>query len=344
MAVVSMNYLLEAGVHFGHQTKRWNPKMKEYIFTARDDIHIIDLQKTVRYIEEAYDVLKGIAENGGKVLFVGTKKQAQEAVKEEAERTKMFYVNERWLGGTLTNFKTIRRSINYLMSIEKMEQDGTFDKLPKKEVIKIKKEYEKLNKNLCGIRDMVKLPEAIVIVDPKKEINAIREARRLNIPVFGLVDTNCDPDDVDYLIPANDDAIRAVKLVIGVLNNAVAEVTGAPMIDFLTEEDKGHAKREVRVEKEVEKVEEKVIEEVKEEVIVKEEKPVVKKATKKVVAEKKPAKKTTKKVVVKEEKKTVKKVATKKVEEKPKKVAVKKTVKKVVAEKKPAKKTTKKEK
>ena len=240
MTVVSMSYLLEAGVHFGHQTKRWNPKMKEYIFTARDDIYIIDLQKTAKAIEEAYAELHKIAENGGKVLFVGTKKQAQEAAKEEAERTNMFYVNERWLGGTLTNFRTIRKRINRLDEIEKMEKDGVFEQLPKKEVIKIRKEYEKLNKYLCGIRNMKKVPEALIIVDPRKEINAIKEARRLHIPVFGIVDTNCDPDDVDYVIPANDDAIRAVKVVMGVLNNAAAEVYGCPMIDFITEDDKNN--------------------------------------------------------------------------------------------------------
>lgn len=270
MAVVSMSYLLEAGVHFGHQTKRWNPKMKEYIFTSRDDIYIIDLQKTARKIEEAYKALRKIAENGGKVLFVGTKKQAQEAAKEEATRTSMYYINERWLGGTLTNFKTIRKRTNRLDEVEKMEKDGTFEALPKKEVIKILREYEKLNKYLCGIREMRKLPEALIIVDPRKELNAIKEARKLGIPVFGLVDTNCDPDDVDYVIPANDDAVRAVKLVIGVLNNAVAEVTGAPMIDFLTEEDKNRFSKEPKenaVEKvepiKVEVVEEKKIEEVK---------------------------------------------------------------------------------
>ena len=259
MTVVSMSYLLEAGVHFGHQTKRWNPKMKEYIFTARDDIYIIDLQKTVKLIEEAYAELKKICENGGKILFVGTKKQAQEAAKEEAERTNMFYVNERWLGGTLTNFRTIKKRINRLDEIEKMEKDGVFEQLPKKEVIKIRKEYEKLNKYLCGIRNMKKVPEALIIVDPRKEINAIKEARRLHIPVFGIVDTNCDPDDVDYVIPANDDAIRAVKVVMGVLNNAAAEVYGCPMIDFITEDDKNNrpkkekneAKEEVKnVEKE----------------------------------------------------------------------------------------------
>lgn len=241
MAVVSMSYLLEAGVHFGHQTKRWNPKMKEYIFTARDDIYIIDLQKTAKKIEEAYKVLSVIAQDGGKVLFVGTKKQAQDAAKEEALRSSMYYVVERWLGGILTNFKTIRKRVGRLTQIENMEKEGIFNLLPKKEVIKIRKEYEKLNKNLAGIREMRKLPEALIIVDPRKEINAIREARKLNIPVFGIVDTNCDPDDVDYVIPANDDAIRAVKLVLGVLNNAIVEANGGQMIDYLTEEDKNKA-------------------------------------------------------------------------------------------------------
>ena len=243
MTVVSMSYLLEAGVHFGHQTKRWNPKMKEYIFTARDDIYIIDLQKTQKLIEEAYAEIKKICENGGKVLFVGTKKQAQEAAKEEAERTNMFYVNERWLGGTLTNFRTIRKRINRLDEIEKMEKDGVFEQLPKKEVVKIRKEYEKLNKYLGGIRNMKKVPEALIIVDPRKEINAIKEARRLHIPVFGIVDTNCDPDDVDYVIPANDDAIRAVKVVMGALNNAVAEVYGCPIVDLITEDEKKEPKK-----------------------------------------------------------------------------------------------------
>ncbi len=242
MAVVSMSYLLEAGVHFGHQTKRWNPKMKEYIFTARDDIYIIDLQKTAKKIEEAYEALRDIAANGGKVLFVGTRKQAQEAVKEEALRTDSFYVNERWLGGTLTNFKTIRRRVKRLEQIEKMEKDGVFDLLPKKEVVHIKKEYAKLNKLLAGIRDMYKLPQAMVIVDPSKEDIAIREARKLKIPVFGIVDTNCDPDMVDYVIPANDDAIRSVKLIIGVLGNAIAEANGGKLNDYVNgnpKEEKG---------------------------------------------------------------------------------------------------------
>ncbi len=238
MAVVSMSYLLEAGVHFGHQTKRWNPKMKEYIFTSRDDIYIIDLQKTAKMIDEAYQALKEIAANGGKVLFVGTRKQAQEAIKEEALRSESYYVTERWLGGTLTNFKTIRKRVKRLEEIEKMEQDGTFEVLPKKEVIGLKKEYDKLNKVLAGIRDMNKLPDALYIVDPSKEVNAIREARRLHIPVFGIVDTNCDPDMVDYVIPGNDDAIRAVKLITSVMANAIVEANGGKVIDYVTEEDK----------------------------------------------------------------------------------------------------------
>ena len=243
MTVVSMNYLLEAGVQFGHQKRRWNPKMKEYIFTTRDDIYIIDLQKTVKKLEEAYNAMKEIAANGGKVLYVGTKKQAQEAAEECATRTGMYFVNERWLGGTLTNFKTIRSRIRRMEEIEKMETDGTFEALPKKEVIKIKKEYEKLNKNLRGIREMKKLPQAMVIVDPRKEDIAIKEARILGIPVFGIVDTNCDPDMVDYVIPANDDAVRSVKLLIGVLTNAIAEANGNEVIDFVSEDDKAKAEK-----------------------------------------------------------------------------------------------------
>ena len=243
MTVVSMSYLLEAGVHFGHQKRRWNPKMGEYIYTSRDDIYIIDLQKTSKKIEEAYEAMKKIAENEGKVLFVGTKKQAQEAAEESALRTDMYFVNERWLGGTLTNFKTIRSRVKRMEEIEKMEQDGTFDLLPKKEVLGIKKEYDKLNKNLRGIREMKKLPDALVIVDPRKEEIAIREARKLNIPVFGVVDTNCDPDMVDYVIPGNDDAVRSVKLMIGALTNAIAEVNGKEVIDYLTEEDKNKANK-----------------------------------------------------------------------------------------------------
>ena len=238
MSVVSKNVLLEAGVHFGHQTKRWNPKMKEYIFTAREGIYIIDLQKTVKKIEEAYVALREIAQNGGKVIFVGTKKQAQEASMEEAIRSDSYYVTERWLGGTLTNFRTIKRRIGYLDQVEKMEANGTLDVLPKKEVIKIKKEYDKLNSYFCGIRNMKKLPDAMIITDPKKEYIAIKEARKLGIPVFGIVDTNCDPDLVDYVIPANDDAVRAVKIILGVLANAINEGTDREMVDFLTDDDK----------------------------------------------------------------------------------------------------------
>ena len=245
MAVVSMSYLLEAGVHFGHQTKRWNPKMKEYIYTSRDDIYIIDLQKTAKKIDEAYTALKEIVANGGKVLFVGTRKQAQEAIKEEALRSGSYYVTERWLGGTLTNFKTIRRRIRRLEEIEKMEADGTFDLLPKKEVIGLKKEYAKLDNLLCGIREMNKLPQAIYIVDPSKEEIAIREARKLNIPVFGIVDTNCDPDMVDYVIPANDDAIRAVKLITSVMANAIIEANGGEIIDYSSDKNKEENATEV---------------------------------------------------------------------------------------------------
>ena len=245
MTVVSMNYLLEAGVHFGHQTKRWNPKMKEYIFTSRDDIYIIDLKKTAEKIEEAYAALKTIAENGGKVLFVGTRKQASDAIKEEALRSQSYYVSERWLGGTLTNFRTIRKRVKRLEEIENMEKNGTFDLLPKKEVIGLKKEYEKLNKVLCGIRDMYKLPSALFIVDPSKEYIAIREARKLGIPVFGIVDTNCDPDDVDYVIPGNDDAIRAVKLITGVMANAIVEANGGELVDYVSTDDKAKDDAEI---------------------------------------------------------------------------------------------------
>ena len=250
MTVVSMSYLLEAGVHFGHQKRRWNPKMKEFIYTSRDDIYIIDLQKTVKQIEEAYAELKKIASNGGTVLYVGTKKQAMEAMEENAKRTNMFFVNERWLGGTLTNFRTIRSRIKRLEEIEKMEENGVFEALPKKEVIKIRKEYEKLNKNLRGIRDMKKLPSALIIVDPRAEETAIKEARKLKIPVFGIVDTNCDPDMVDYVIPANDDAVRAVKLVINALTNAVAEVNGNEIIDCVSPEDIKKAQRKEEKQKE----------------------------------------------------------------------------------------------
>lgn len=236
MAVVSKSYLLEAGVHFGHQTKRWNPKMKEFIFTSRDDIYIIDLQKTVDKLEEAYAELLKVCENGGKALFVGTKKQAQEACIEEATRCGGYYMTTKWLGGTLTNFKTIRERINRIEDIENMTKDGKLELLPKKERIKINKEYDKLNKILCGIREMKKLPQAVIIVDPRIEMNAIREAKRLNIPVFGIVDTNSDPDVVDYVIPGNDDAVRSVKVLLGVLANAVCEANNLPLEDYITEE------------------------------------------------------------------------------------------------------------
>lgn len=223
MAVISMKQLLEAGVHFGHQTRRWNPKMKRYIFTERNGIYIIDLQKTVKKVEEAYNFIKQISEDGGRVLFVGTKKQAQESVKAEAERAGQFYVNQRWLGGILTNYKTISKRIKRISEIEKMEEDGLFEVLPKKEVVELKKEYDRLNKFLGGIREMKSMPQALFVVDPRKERNAIAEARKLNIPIVGIVDTNCDPDEIDYVIPANDDAIRAVKLLTGKMADAILE-------------------------------------------------------------------------------------------------------------------------
>ena len=223
MAVVSMKQLLEAGVHFGHQTRRWNPKMAEYIYMERNGIYIIDLQKTVKKLEEAYSFVRSIAENGQSVLFVGTKKQAQDAVKEEAERVGMFYVNARWLGGMLTNFKTMRTRVERLAQLKKMQEDGTFDMLPKKEVIKLLHEMEKLEKYLGGVKEMKKLPGALFVVDPRKEHNAIAEARKLHIPIVAIVDTNCDPDEVDYVIPGNDDAIRAIRLISATMANAVVE-------------------------------------------------------------------------------------------------------------------------
>ena len=223
MAVVAMKQLLEAGVHFGHQTRRWDPKMAEYIFQARNGIHIIDLQKTSKKIDEAYEFLKEQAEEGKTVLFVGTKKQAQECVKEAAEKSGMYYVDQRWLGGMLTNFDTIRTRVQRLKDLEKMQEDGTFDVLPKKEVILLKKEMEKLEKNLGGIKEMDQIPGVIFLVDPKKEHIAILEAKKLGIPVIGLVDTNCNPEEVDYAIPGNDDAIRAVKLITDVMANAIIE-------------------------------------------------------------------------------------------------------------------------
>ncbi len=223
MAVVSMKQLLEAGVHFGHHTRRWNPKMAEYIFTERNGVYIIDLQKTVKKIEEAYDFVRQLAEDGETVLFVGTKKQAQDSIREEAERVGMYYVNARWLGGMLTNFTTIKTRIDRLAQLRKMEEDGTFDLLPKKEVIKLNLEIERLEKYLGGIKDMKKLPGALFIVDPRKERNAVAEARKLNIPIVAIVDTNCDPDEIDYPIPGNDDAIRGVRLISATIANAILE-------------------------------------------------------------------------------------------------------------------------
>ena len=237
MSVISMKQLLEAGVHFGHQTRRWNPKMAEYIYTERNGIYIIDLQKSVGKVDEAYNAVKDIVANGGSILFVGTKKQAQDSIKTEAERCGMYYVNERWLGGMLTNFKTIQTRIKRLKEIETMSEDGTFDVLPKKEVILIKKEWDKLEKNLGGIKDMKKLPDAIFVVDPKKERICIQEAHTLGIPLIGIADTNCDPEELDYVIPGNDDAIRAVKLIVSKMADAVIEANqGESMAEEAAEE------------------------------------------------------------------------------------------------------------
>ena len=238
MSVISMKQLLEAGVHFGHQTRRWNPKMAEYIYTERNGIYIIDLQKSVGMVDTAYNAVKDIVANGGNILFVGTKKQAQEAIKTEAERCGMYYVNERWLGGMLTNFKTIQTRIKRLKEIEAMAEDGTFDVLPKKEVIGLKKEWEKLEKNLGGIKEMKKIPDAIFVVDPKKERICIQEAHTLGIPLIGIADTNCDPEELDYVIPGNDDAIRAVKLIVSTMADAVIEANqGESMSEDAPAED-----------------------------------------------------------------------------------------------------------
>jgi small subunit ribosomal protein S2 len=236
MSIISMKQLLEAGVHFGHQTRRWNPKMAEYIYTERNGIYIIDLQKSVVKVEEAYNAIKDVVAEGGTILFVGTKKQAQDAIKAEAERCGMFYVNERWLGGMLTNFKTIKSRIDRLREIEKMSEDGTFDVLPKKEVIKLKKEWEKLERNLGGIKNMKKLPDIIFVVDPKKERICIQEAHTLGIPLIGIADTNCDPEELDYVIPGNDDAIRAVKLIVSKMADAVIEANQGVQLTDTTEE------------------------------------------------------------------------------------------------------------
>ncbi|WP_028986589.1 30S ribosomal protein S2 [Thermicanus aegyptius] len=248
MSVISMKQLLEAGVHFGHQTRRWNPKMAKYIFTERNGIYIIDLQKTVKKIEEAYQFVRDLAAEGGTLLFVGTKKQAQESVKEEAERCGMYYVNQRWLGGTLTNFTTIRKRIDRLRQLEEMEKDGTFDVLPKKEVILLRKEMDRLEKFLGGIKDMGRLPDAIFIIDPRKERIAVAEARKLGIPIIAIVDTNCDPDEADYVIPGNDDAIRAVKLITEKLADAVIEGRQGEQMSDAPVDDSAEVPEEVAVE------------------------------------------------------------------------------------------------
>ncbi len=238
MSVISMKQLLEAGVHFGHQTRRWNPKMAEYIFAERNGIYIIDLQKTVKKVDDAYFAVRQIIEDGGEILFVGTKKQAQDSIKEEAERCGMYYVNQRWLGGMLTNFKTIRTRIDRLKELQKMEEDGTFEVLPKKEVANLKLEKEKLEKNLGGIKEMNRIPDVIFIVDPRKERIAIQEAHILGIPIVAIVDTNCDPEEVDYVIPGNDDAIRAVKLIVAKIADAVIEAKqGEQLSDTQTQEE-----------------------------------------------------------------------------------------------------------
>lgn len=246
MTVITKKQLLEAGVHFGHNTRRWNPKMKEYIYEERNGIYIIDLTKTEMLIEEAYKELYRIAQNGGTVLFVGTRKQTQDVIKEEAIRAGQFYVDQRWLGGTLTNFKTIRKSIGRLFKIEEMEEDGTFEVLPKKEVSLLKKEKEKLEKYFSGIRDMRQMPDAMIVVDPKTEHNAVAEARKLGIPIFALVDTNCDPDEVDYVIPGNDDAIRSVKLIVATLANAIVEANGGTPVVIEFTDDNTQEERQSR--------------------------------------------------------------------------------------------------
>lgn len=244
MSVISMKELLEAGVHFGHQTRRWNPKMAPYIFTERNGIHIIDLQKTVGMVDDAYNAIFDIVSQGGSILFVGTKKQAQETVATEAERCGMYYVNERWLGGMLTNFKTIRSRVERLKKIEKMSEDGTFDVLPKKEVLALTKEREKLSRNLGGIKEMRRLPDAVFVVDPKKEHIAIKEASILGLTIFGIADSNCDPDELDYIIPGNDDAIRAVKLIVSRMADAVIEANQGEMADAPVPEEEAEGDQE----------------------------------------------------------------------------------------------------
>ncbi|MCX7843537.1 MAG: 30S ribosomal protein S2 [Clostridia bacterium] len=247
MSVISMKQLLEAGVHFGHQTRRWNPKMAEYIFTERNGIYIIDLQKTVKKVEEAYLFIREVAANGEDVLFVGTKKQAQDSIKEEAERSGQYYVNARWLGGMLTNFKTIRKRIERLNQLADMEKNGIFEVFPKKEVIKLRAEMEKLEKYLGGIKNMKRIPGALFIVDPKKERNAILEARKLGIPVVAIVDTNCDPDEVDYVIPGNDDAIRAVKLIAGKMADAIIEARQGEQLSETSQDERSADNLEIEV-------------------------------------------------------------------------------------------------
>jgi len=255
MSVVSMKQLLEAGVHFGHQTRRWNPKMKQYIFQERNGIYIIDLQKTVKMMDVAYNFIRELAAQGGKVLFVGTKKQAQDTIKEEATRCGMFYVNQRWLGGTLTNFQTIKTRIDRLKEIEKMEEDGTFEVLPKKEVLVLKREKERLEKFLGGIKEMTEYPDAIFIVDPRKERIAVQEARKLNIPIVAMVDTNCDPDEIDYVIPANDDAIRAVRLITSKIADAVIEGRQGESVQETEVNPEENTEQEAEVQEEAEAVE-----------------------------------------------------------------------------------------
>jgi small subunit ribosomal protein S2 len=352
MAVVSMKSLLESGVHFGHTTKRWNPKMGPYIYTSRNGIHIIDLQKTVVKIEEAYQALKQIVEDGGKVLFVGTKKQTSDVIEEEANRCEEFYVTQRWLGGTLTNFKTLRKRIKRLHDLYKMEKDGTFLSLPKKEVILLNKEKARLEKFFNGIKEMKSTPQALFVIDPIKERNAILEARLLGIPVFGVIDTNNDPDDVDFIIPANDDAIRSVKLLVGVMANAVCEAKNLPLVDFTSEEEQQQA-QERSNQAAARAVEAKPVAQVAvEKEVVVEATPAPKAApkTEKVVkaavaAEKKvaakvdsaPKKKVVAKKAVAEVEATPKKAAVKKAEPKAE-AKPKKVTNKVVAEKAPAKK------
>ena len=294
--VITMKKLLEAGVHFGHQTRRWNPKMGKYIYGARNGVYIIDLQKSVEKIEVAYKALKEIVDNGGKVLFVGTKKQCQEAVQEEALRSGSFYITSRWLGGTLTNFKTLSNRIKYLKTLDAQSEDGTFDSMPKKEVAALLKEREKLEHNLGGIKEMRKLPNAVFVIDPRIEHNAVAEARKLNIPVFGIVDTNCDPDDVDYCIPANDDAIRSVRLILQVMADAVVESKGGQTIVAYTK-DEGE---EITMSDAI-KVADKLDAEKKAALKAKEEENKDKKAVRKPASKKAPAKKPVAKEEAKEE-------------------------------------------